>query len=224
MSDYIFVLLLDVPQEIDDRFNTLYDTDHLPLMMQVPGIRRSSRYRLNWSDNPDMLRYLTLYDIDDPELPRGEDWKRQSGLGAWPTEMRDRVTARRNGVFRKLAGHRASEGSQKGEGWSEHLYFLQQGIPPALEERFNLLYDTDHIPLMLQAPGVNGCERFRLVWSGTGDVPDYLTLYDIDGPDLPRSPAWKAQTNKGRWPIEMRPNFTARRNGAYSRISQFTAP
>lgn len=222
MGEYVFMLLLGVPKELEDKFNTLYDTDHLPYIMQVSGVRSCSRYRLNWSDNPDMLKYLTLYDIEGPDLPRSEEWKKQSGKGAWPTEIRDRVSARRNGVFRKLAAHGAGDGKPKTWVESEHLYFLQQGIPAELDERFNLLYDTDHIPLMLQAPGVNGVERYRLEWSATGDVPDYLTLYSIAGPDVPRSPEWKSQTNKGSWPVEMRPKFTHRRNGSFTRISQFT--
>lgn len=216
-ADYIFMILMDVPEAIEDRFNTVYDTDHLVHMMQLPGNRRCDRYRLDWSDNEGMLRYLALYEIDDPDLPRSEGWARQARQGAWASEIGQKVSARRSGVFRRLASHPVPQREQIGR---DVIYFLQQAIPAELEARFNHLYDTDHIPLMLQASGVSGCTRWRLEWSQTGDVPDYLTIYGIDSPDVPRSPAWKEQTGKGAWPVEMRPNFVDRRNGAFTRIAE----
>ena len=74
-------------------------------------------------------------------------------------------------------------------------------------------------PLMMQAPGVKACTRYKLEYSDTGDVPDYLAVYAIDNVERPRTPEWKAQTNKGAWPTQMRPHFTARRNGVYQRVS-----
>lgn len=219
MGRFVFMILMAVPEEIEDKFNRLYDGDHLPYMMQVPGNMQCDRYRLDWSDNEDMLEYLAIYEIASPDLPFSAEWKRQAACGAWPTEMRPLVKARRNGVFREIASHRSDGRSGVSHPAVQHIYFLQQSIPAELDQRFNHLYDTDHVPLMMRTPGVNGCTRYRLERSESGDVPDYLAIYDIDGPDVPRSAAWKAQTNKGAWPTEMRPHFTARRNGSYTRIS-----
>ncbi len=219
MTNYIFALLLEVPNELEDKFNDLYDNDHLVQMMQVPGNLRCDRYRLDWSENEDMLRYLAIYEISDPELPRSDAWKQQAGKGNWATEMRSSITDRRHGIFREISSHRAEGVKPDPDAERRTIYFLQQAIPPDLEERFNLLYDTDHIPYMLQTPGALGCKRYRLEWSASGDVPDYLAIYDVGNVDLPRSPEWKAQTAKGAWPIEMRPNFTARRNGGFTRIA-----
>src|SRR3546814_2189062 len=72
---------------------------------------------------------------------------------------------------------------------------------------------------MLETPGAKDCRRYQLEWA-SGDVPEYLAIYGLENPAVPRSPAWKAQTNKGAWPVEIRPNFTARRNGIYSRIAE----
>jgi hypothetical protein len=104
---------------------------------------------------------------------------------------------------------------------SDHIYFLQQSIPAERDARFNALYNTDHIPLMLQAPGVKSCTRYRTLYSLTNDAPDYLAIYAVEGADTPRSPAWKGQTQKGAWPTEIRPHFTARRNGVYRRTGIF---
>lgn len=219
MSQHIFLILMDVPAELEEKFNRLYDTDHLPHMMQIPGVRRCDRYRLQWSDNADMQRYLALYEIDDPEAPRSADWKRQGGMGAWPTEMRPHIRSRRNGAFERISLHGEPAG---GDGFGPTIYLLQQGIPAALEERFNTLYESDHLPLMMQVLGIGSCTRWRLAWSESGEVPDYLALYGISEPGLPKSPAWQAQTNKGIWPTEMRPHFTVRRNGVFDRIASFS--
>jgi hypothetical protein len=50
-------------------------------------------------------------------------------------------------------------------------------------------------------------------------MPDYLAIYDIANPETARSPEWKQQTSLGAWPT-IRPHFTARRNGAFERISR----
>jgi hypothetical protein len=224
MSQYIFFILLDIPAEHEAEFNKVYDTDHLPYMLQTPGVNDCTRYKLEWSDNSDMLRYLALYHINDPELPRSAAWKKQGTMGRWPTDIRSHVTARRNGVLRQTYHtDAAAKGPNKDSIDSDYIYFLQQSIPADMDAKFNELYNDDHIPLMLQTPGAKSCTRYKLQYSETGDVPDYLAIYAIDRPDTPRSPEWKKQTSLGAWPTQIRPHFTARRNGVYHRISVIVA-
>jgi hypothetical protein len=225
MDEYIFIILLDVPAELEANFNTIYDTDHMPHMVQIPGVRGCTRYKLEWSDNADMPAYLALYNINDPELPRSAAWKKHASRGRWATQMRPHMTARRNGVFRLICRIESTLPWNKAKpaNAGEYIYFLQQSVPAELESKFNRLYDNDHIPYMLQTPGVRGCTRFRLLYSESGDAPDYLAIYEIDAPGLPRSPKWKRQTNLGAWPTEMRPHFTARRNGVFHRFAQASA-
>lgn len=220
MNQYIFYILLDIPVEHETEFNTVYDTDHLVHMVQVPGVSDCIRYKLEWSDNPDMIRYLAIYHIASPELPRSDVWKTQGSLGRWPTDIRQHVTARRNGVFRQIFHTEAQSypsAPHKDATGSDYIYFLQQSVPPELEAKFNDLYGGDHIPLMMQAPGVKACTRYKLEYSDTGGTPDYLAIYAIDKAGTPRSPEWKKQTGLGAWPRQIRPHFTERRNGVYRR-------
>lgn len=222
MEECIYVILLEAPAGLEDEFNHIYDTDHLQHMSRIPGVRDCVRYKLEWSDNADMLRYLALYHMDDPELPRSAVWQEHASRGRWLIDMRPIVTSRRNGVFRQITRLESTlpENKSKPVYTGDYVYFLQQAVPSALEERFNYLYDNDHVPHMLRTPGVRGCTRFKLIYSDSGDVPDYLAIYEIDQPDLPRSPVWKQQATLGTWQIEMRPNFTARRNGVYRFIAK----
>jgi hypothetical protein len=107
MSAYRFVLQLSVPAALEARFNELYDTDHLAHMIRIPGVKGCSRFKLEWSDGGGMLEYLAIYDIDDPELPRSDIWKKHAAMGRWPTDMRPHITERKSGVYRQIADHKA---------------------------------------------------------------------------------------------------------------------
>jgi hypothetical protein len=219
MSEYIFSIQLSVPAEMRDRFNVVYDTDHLPNMIRIPEVIDCARYELKWSDNSDMLEYLAIYRIRDPLAPLSDEWKLHGAIGAWPSEIRPFVTARRAGVYQTLSRFETSQPSGKlppsYSDMSDYIYFLQQSVPPALEAKFNDLYESNHIPLMLQAAGVNACTRFRLLHLVAGPLPEYLAIYDIAEPQVPRSAEWKRQTNSGAWPEQIRPHFTARVNGVF---------
>jgi hypothetical protein len=219
MNEYIFTVLLDIPSQHEAAFNHVYDNDHALKMTQIPGVQDLTRYKLQWSDNADMLKYLALYHIAEPNLPRSEAWKKHAAMGLWPIEIRPLITGRENGVYQKIfhAGKASVALSD-----SDFIYFLQQSIPAELDAKFNRLYNTDHIPLILQTPGAASCTRYKLQYSDGGNVPDYLAIYAIDAADRPRSPEWKEQTNLGAWPKEMRPNFTARRNGSFQRTRVFS--
>lgn len=103
MSDYVYAVQLSVPEEIEGRFNELYDREHVPAILNVPGVRGCTRYRLEWADSPDMPAYLALYEVDGPDVPRSDAWRHWSGTGVWPTEIRPRLSVRRHGMFRRLA-------------------------------------------------------------------------------------------------------------------------
>jgi len=216
LENFLYVTMMDIPVEHEEAFNYLYDNDHLVQMMKVPGNRRCDRYVLDWSDNGDMQRYLAVYEIGDPELPRSPAWQAQTRQGKWPTDMRQHVINRANGVFRQIF----ASGSEESATERENIYFLLEGISDENAARFDDLYSGEHIGHMLKTPGVFSCRRFRREWTLTGEIPDYLTIYAIRETGLPRSEVWQAQETKGAWSTEILPNFTSRRNGSYRRIAE----
>lgn len=222
MNDFIFCVLLSISTEHDAKFNEIYDTDHLPCMVKIPGVRDAARFKLLWSDNSDMQSYLAIYHIDDLELPRSDAWAKHAAMGRWPVEMRHLTTQRSNAVMRRTFHTDAPSQAKIADSIdSDYVYFLQQSIPAEFDAKFNDLYNTNHIPLMLQTPGVKSCTRYKTLFSLTNNAPDYLAIYAVEGADTPRSPEWKGQTQKGAWPTEIRPHFTARRNGVYRRTGIF---
>ena len=63
---HLFMVQLDIPAEHEGEFNRVYDTEHFPALMKVPGVRSGARYRLEHSTVPGMQRYLTIYETARP--------------------------------------------------------------------------------------------------------------------------------------------------------------
>lgn len=102
VSAYLYLALLEVPSEIEDEFNELYDTGYVPNLLKVPGVRSGARYRLEWSDNKDMPEYLATYEVDSPDVPHSAEWKYASVKCGWAERIRPHLKVRRHGMFRRL--------------------------------------------------------------------------------------------------------------------------
>ena len=100
MADYILVVQLDVPAAHDAEFNRLYDAEHVPNLLSVPGVSGGQRYRLE-PGGGDMLPYLAIYQIDSPELPESAAWQEKANTPGW-LEVRKHISARRRGVVRRI--------------------------------------------------------------------------------------------------------------------------
>ena len=101
---------------------------------------------------------------------------------------------------------------------ADYLYLVQLDIPGELDDEFNRIYDTQHVPNILKAPGVSGCTRYRLDSADVEGVARYAALYEIDAPDIPQTAAWKAESDKGDWPDKIRPHTTNRSHLVFKKI------
>ena len=100
MADYILIVQLDVPEAHDAEFNRLYDSEHVPNLLSVRGVKSGQRYQLERAGE-DMLRYLAIYHIDAPDIPESAEWQEKANTPGW-SAVREHVTARRRGVFRAM--------------------------------------------------------------------------------------------------------------------------
>jgi hypothetical protein len=100
---HIFVVQLDIPAEHEAEFNRVYDTEHFPMLSKVPGVRSAARYRLEHSTVPGMQRYLTIYELDSPDVLKGAAWEEAGRFGDWATKIRPRLTSRHHSVFERIA-------------------------------------------------------------------------------------------------------------------------
>jgi len=99
---HIFVVQLDIPAEHEAEFNRVYDTEHFPMLSKVPGVRSAARYRLEHSTVPGMQQYLTIYELDSPDVMKGAAWEEAGAYGDWTTKIRSLLTSRHHSVFGRI--------------------------------------------------------------------------------------------------------------------------
>ena len=44
MADYIYLVQMDIPEELEADFNRIYDTQHIPNIVKAPGVHSCTRY------------------------------------------------------------------------------------------------------------------------------------------------------------------------------------
>ena len=103
---------------------------------------------------------------------------------------------------------------------SKYLFMVSMDVDPEKEALFNEVYDTEHVPHILQVPGVRGATRM----AGEAVHPQHRRRGDEEaarGSALHRhlrdrqprgaaQPEWAKQAETGRWPGQVRP-FTRNR-------------
>jgi hypothetical protein len=85
---YYLLLTFEITKEQEALFNDIYDTEHAPYILQVPGVHSCIRLQDASPNSDGMLIYSTLYQFDQPELPHSEAWKQASNRGRWKDMIR----------------------------------------------------------------------------------------------------------------------------------------
>ena len=84
-TPYVFWVFMDVEKHREDLFNELYDREHVPLLLKLPGCVNVARYRTEVAGEP---RYLAAYEVDRTDLPMSKLWNDTSDIGRWKPEVR----------------------------------------------------------------------------------------------------------------------------------------
>ena len=112
---------------------------------------------------------------------------------------------------------------------ARYLFSAAMDVTPDKEALFNEVYDTEHVPLLKQVPGLISVARFKrreltMIVGGKRQTivienePTYTALYELAGPEVLTSDAWARAVDKGRWPGEVRPYTKNRRHILYERL------
>jgi len=109
-SKYLFVASMDVDPDKEALFNEVYDTEHVPNLLKVPGVRAVARMegepfvislggeeRRVSHDGP---RHSALYEIDSPHVLVSPEWAKAAEAGRWPTQVRPFTRNRRHALYR----------------------------------------------------------------------------------------------------------------------------
>ena len=112
---------------------------------------------------------------------------------------------------------------------TRYVFIASMDVDPAHEAVFNEVYDSEHIPLLLQVPGVLavtrttteplqmviGGERRTIVAEGE---PRHSAIYELESAEVLTSAAWAKAVDQGRWPGEVRP-YTRNRRHLLKKVS-----
>ena len=104
MTQYIYLVQMDIPEELDGYFNRIYNSQHAPNIRKVPGVISCNRYALESSDLDGVARYIASYFIDSPDVPLSPDWVAASDAGGWAALIDHYITNRSHSVYRRLSG------------------------------------------------------------------------------------------------------------------------
>jgi hypothetical protein len=113
-AKYVFIASMDVQPDKDAIFNEVYDTEHIPLILKVPGVisaRRCQTVPLKMFIGGETKtivaegepKYSAIYELESAEVLTSEAWASAVDAGRWPAEVRPYTRNRRH-VLKKLDG------------------------------------------------------------------------------------------------------------------------
>jgi hypothetical protein len=111
---YLFSAAMDVAPAKEALFNEVYDTEHVPLILTVPGVIAAARFRsrpvtmiiggerrtIAAENEP---RYQALYELESPEVLLSPAWAKVVDAGRWPDQVRPFTKNRRHVMYERLS-------------------------------------------------------------------------------------------------------------------------
>lgn len=101
MKEYLWVVQFDLPTELDDECNRIYDTQHIPNIRRVAGVLGVQRYRPTTLVEG-ITQYMATYRVTSSDLPFTPEWIAASGAGDWPIRIRPHVRNLRRVMYEAL--------------------------------------------------------------------------------------------------------------------------
>jgi hypothetical protein len=109
-AKYLFVVSMDVDPNKEALFNEVYDTEHIPNLLKVPGVRAVTRmagepFAVSIGGAEKKVahegpRYSAVYEIDGPQVLTSPAWAKAVEDGRWPGEVRPFTHNRRHALYK----------------------------------------------------------------------------------------------------------------------------
>jgi hypothetical protein len=109
-TKYVFSAAMDVEPAKEALFNEVYDTEHVPLLLKVPGVVAVARFKkqevtlIVGGERKTIVvesepTYNAFYEVESPEVLVSEGWARAVDSGRWPAQVRPYTTNRRHVLY-----------------------------------------------------------------------------------------------------------------------------
>jgi hypothetical protein len=189
----LLMTLTEPPAVMDEEFNAWYDTEHMAERLSITGFISARRWIRDCA--PGEGRYLATYELQSPQVLETPEYLSHVGDGFTPWSRRclDKAT-----VFRRWACTQITPGTQAPHTAANALFVACAEVSDTHVQDFNQWYDTEHLPMLANVPGVLGARRF-LASSGT---PRYVALYDLANTQVIDHADWRA-AQKTDWSKRM---------------------
>ena len=109
-SKYLFIASMDVEADKEALFNEVYDTEHVPNLLKVPGVHSVARvegepFAIMLGGEEKKVehsgpRHSAIYEIDGPHVLMSAEWAKAVEAGRWPGEVRPFTRNRRHAIYR----------------------------------------------------------------------------------------------------------------------------
>jgi hypothetical protein len=98
-AKYLYVVRMDVAPDKEAEFNEVYDSEHIPTLLAVPGVLGAARYKTNTPGQP---RYVAIYEVASPDVPTSEAFRQAGDSGEWPHKIRPHTTNRSHIIYERI--------------------------------------------------------------------------------------------------------------------------
>ena len=109
ITKYLFVASMDVDPGKEELFNEVYDTEHVPNLLKVPGVHAVTRikgepFAVSIGGAEQQVahtgpRYSALYEIEGPHVLVSAAWAEAVERGRWPSQVRPYTRNRRHALY-----------------------------------------------------------------------------------------------------------------------------
>ncbi|MCA3070400.1 MAG: hypothetical protein ING90_04850 [Rhodocyclaceae bacterium] len=108
-APYCMMITFEIDPKDEAEFNDIYDNDHVPNIMKLPGVTEVLRFREAEANAKGFLVYTAVYMMATENLHLTSEWTVLSDLGRWAPVIRPKVKSRTRSTgpviarFRKTA-------------------------------------------------------------------------------------------------------------------------
>ena len=111
-AKFIFIASMDVDPAKEALFNEVYDSEHVPNLLKVPGVHGVTRIKgeaftmsIGGAEKKVVHEgaiYSAIYEIDGPHVLVSPQWAKAVEEGRWPGEVRPHTRNRRHALYKIL--------------------------------------------------------------------------------------------------------------------------
>ena len=111
-GNWIFTASMDVDADKEALFNEVYDTEHIPHLLKVPGVVAMTRVKAEALSvrmggetkkvEPTGPRYSCLVELESPDVLTSDAWAKAVDAGRWPTHVRPYTRNRQHSLHKVL--------------------------------------------------------------------------------------------------------------------------